>query len=74
MPHSVDVPDIGAEYLLLRSCRDRLNESDDSCLPEVERLARESPYEGVRASAQEILRQYRETQTRKVNNGDTTRY
>lgn len=61
MGHFVEVPDLGAEYRLLMCCQHRLADGDAaSCLHQIERLARESPYEGVRASAQEMLRRHRE--------------
>ncbi|MGA8367801.1 MAG: hypothetical protein WB716_10845 [Candidatus Acidiferrales bacterium] len=66
MGHFVDVDDIGAGFLLLLTLRDRLGESDNtaSCLNQIEQLAVISPYEGVRASANEILRLHRERVTK----------
>lgn len=58
----VDVPDIGAAHLLLLSCEERLRDRGDAeaCLRQIERIAATSPYSSIRASASEILRQYRE--------------
>jgi hypothetical protein len=61
MGQFVDLNDIGSEYRLLMCCQHRIADGDaESCLYQIERLARESPYEGVRASAEEMLRRHRE--------------
>jgi hypothetical protein len=61
MASFVDVPDIGSDFLVLMACEHRLSSGDAAnCLHQIERLAQESPYDGVRASASEMLRRHRE--------------
>jgi hypothetical protein len=57
MPQFVDVPDIAPDYVLLMVCAQRITcGTGSNCVHELERLARESQFEGVRASAFALLR------------------
>ena len=63
MGHYVEVPDLGSDYLILMACQHRLaSDEAASSIHELERLERESCFEGVRASAREVIRQYRDQQ------------
>jgi hypothetical protein len=63
MASFVDVPDMGSDYLILMACQHRLASGDAaSCIHQLERLERDSIFEGVRASAHEIIRQHRDQQ------------